>query len=56
MLVHDCTLLEIGVNFDRLYSGADPDYELGLRIVRDRVNDTHRVQQEKAKAQAKAGA
>jgi hypothetical protein len=50
MLAHDCTLLEIGINFDRLYAGADPDYELSLRVVRDRVNETHRVQRAKAES------
>lgn len=48
MLVHDLTLLEIGVNFDRLYGGADEDYELALRVVRDRVNETHRIERAKA--------
>jgi hypothetical protein len=45
MLAHDCTLLEIGINFDRLYSGVDPDYELCLRSLRNRVNETHRQNQ-----------
>lgn len=43
MLATDCTLLEIGVNFDRLYSGVDPDYELCLTVLRDRVNEYHRA-------------
>ena len=47
MLAHNCTLLEIGVNFDRLYDGADPDYEMCLRVLVDRVNDTHRSNQAK---------
>ncbi len=54
-LAHDLALLDIGVDFTRLYEGVDPDYELALWAVRSRVNETHRVQQEKAKAEAKAG-
>jgi hypothetical protein len=54
VLAHDLTLLEVGFNFDRLYGGADSDYVLALRVVRDRVNETHRVQQERARAEAKA--
>lgn len=51
MLAHDLTLLEIGFNFDRLYSGYDPDYELSLRLLRDRVNDSHRAEKERLAAQ-----
>lgn len=50
MLAHDCTLLEIGVNFDRLYGGADPDYELALRVVRNRVSATNAENAERAGA------
>jgi hypothetical protein len=50
MLAHDCTLLEIGINFDRLYAGSDPDYEFALSVVRDRVSETHRVEQAKIEA------
>lgn len=52
MLAHDCALLEIGVNFDRLYAGGDPDYELALQVVRDRVNETHRVERAKQESQS----
>ena len=50
MLAHDLTLLEVGFNFDRLYSGADPDYELALGVLRDRVNESNRREAERNRA------
>ena len=47
MLAHDCTVLEIGINFDRLYSGADPDYEFALGVVCNRVSETNRIEAER---------
>lgn len=47
MLARDCSILQIGLNYDRLYAGADPDYELSLGLVRDRVNAWHKAESEK---------
>jgi hypothetical protein len=55
MLAHDCTLLEIGYNFDRLYGGNDADYEFALGVVRDRVNSTHQERNDRQAAREKAG-
>lgn len=45
MLAHNCAILQIGVDFGRLYSGADPDYEAALGVLVDRVHDTRRQQE-----------
>jgi len=45
MLAHNCSILNIGVNFDTLYRGADDDYELCLRVLTEAVGETRRTQQ-----------
>jgi len=40
VLAHNCAILSIGVDFGRLYSGADPDYETALTALVDRVHIT----------------
>ena len=46
-LAHDLAMLEVpGWSFDRLFYGGDEDYVFALRLLRDRVNDTHRRHRE----------
>ena len=40
VLAHNCVICGIGVNVERLYAGADPDYETVLRVLVDNVHAT----------------
>lgn len=42
-LAVQATLLEVPVNLDRLYDGDDPNYELWITEVVDRVGAVHRA-------------
>lgn len=49
-LAHDCALLKIPVDFHLLYTNDDPNYELWLEQLADRVSLTR-----KANAKASKG-
>ncbi len=51
MLAHNCAILQIGVDFGRLYAGADPDYELALGALVDRVHESRRIAAEQARSE-----
>ena len=48
-LAHDCVLLEIPVDLHKLYRVDDPEYELWLWEVADKVSRTRKSQEKKAK-------
>ncbi len=46
-LAHDCALLGIPADTGRLFDGDDPNYELWLVGLVERVNHTKRTQEKK---------